>query len=76
MSTPTPRTDKARYRAGSGWSVPLHFAEQLERELAAVTADREAIKQTLRKLVACAKKAQDAKDEFKTVQQLIKIHLK
>lgn len=76
MSIPTPRTDKARYRAGSGWSVPLHFAEQLERELAVVTADREAIKQTLRKLVSSVKKAQEAKDEFKTVQQLVKIHLK
>ena len=46
-ATPTPRTDAVGSNGGyyrskeTGWYLPIHFARTLERELAAVTAERD-----------------------------------
>jgi hypothetical protein len=58
----TPRTDDATYythltEEGLGGEpvVPVCFAEELERELAAMTAERDALKESIRGALICAK---------------------
>lgn len=61
MNTPTPRTDKAAYSMGrqgehrdiERWCDLLNESRKLERELTAVTEQRDRLAEALRKLQEC-----------------------
>ena len=73
MTIPTPLTDAER--KGGSLTVPVVFAERLERRLALVTAERDRIKATLRKFMDILEEADRVKSKMKSVQKEINSHL-
>ena len=73
MTILTPLTDAER--KGGSLTVPVVFAEKLERRLALVTAERDRIKATLRKFMDILEEADRVKSKMKSVQNEMKAHL-
>ena len=64
MNTPTPRTDAFAIIASPSRNQYLDFAEQLERELTAVTEQRDRLAEALRKIKNAGGNYTDPFDEL------------